>query len=63
MVTDRQLEAYRRDGFALVGGLFSAAEVAQLREHYMRLREAGNYPGDFGGSICRARTRSSATHG
>src|SRR4051794_14233331 len=48
-VTEADLAAYRRDGYHLARGLFSAAEVEKLRDHYMRLREAGSYPGDFGG--------------
>jgi hypothetical protein len=46
-MTDRQ--SYERDGYYLARGLFGAEEVARLREHYMALRAAGSYPGDFGG--------------
>jgi hypothetical protein len=46
-VTDRQ--SYERDGYYLARGLFGAAEVTRLRDHYMALRAAGSYPGDFGG--------------
>jgi ectoine hydroxylase-related dioxygenase (phytanoyl-CoA dioxygenase family) len=49
MVTQSRIEAYRRDGYVVVPRLFSPEEVEELRGHYMRLREAGNYPGDFGG--------------
>ncbi|BDI30351.1 protein involved in biosynthesis of mitomycin antibiotics/polyketide fumonisin [Capsulimonas corticalis] len=40
---------YERDGFLVVPALFNDEEVASLREHYMELRAAGTYPGDFGG--------------
>lgn len=49
MLDTTQLEAYERDGYLLVKGLFSREEAERLTEHYMRLREAGSYPGDFGG--------------
>jgi hypothetical protein len=44
-----QLERYGRDGYVVAPGLFSAEEVTRLREHYMRLRETGTYPGDSAG--------------
>jgi hypothetical protein len=37
---------YERDGYQVARGLFDAEEVERLREHYMRLRAAGTYPGD-----------------
>jgi phytanoyl-CoA hydroxylase len=43
------LESYQRDGCVLVRGLFGPDEVSELRQHYMRLRAAGRYPGDFEG--------------
>src|SRR5262245_44801107 len=46
---DDDLARYRRDGFAVARGLFSADEVAGLRDHYMRLRAAGSYDGDSAG--------------
>jgi hypothetical protein len=49
MVDTTQLEAYRRDGYLLVRGVFTPEEAERLSEHYMRLRAAGSYPGDFGG--------------
>jgi phytanoyl-CoA hydroxylase len=49
MLTAAQLEAYRRDGYLVARSLFSPEEVAHLREHFMALRAAGSYPGDFGG--------------
>ena len=46
---DAELERNAREGFAVARGLFSADEVAGLREHYMRLRAQGSYAGDFAG--------------
>lgn len=46
---DAELAAYRRDGFAVARGLFRPEEVAELRDHYMRLRAAGSYAGDSAG--------------
>lgn len=36
-------------GYTLVPGLFSPQEAAGLRDHFMALREAGEYPGDMAG--------------
>lgn len=44
-----EIRDYRRDGYILIRGLFSGEEAATYRDHYMRLREAGKYPGDFEG--------------
>ena len=33
-----QLEQWRRDGYLLVSGLFEAAEIDNLREHFMRMQ-------------------------
>lgn len=49
MLSATQQEQYAQEGYAIARGLFSAEEVEQLREHYMRLREAGAYPGDSAG--------------
>jgi phytanoyl-CoA hydroxylase len=49
LVTAELLERYRKDGCVVVPGVFSPAEVETLREHYMRLRAAGSYPGDTAG--------------
>lgn len=49
MIEASDVEAYRREGFLLVRGLFSGAEVEGLREHFMALRAAGSYPGDTAG--------------
>jgi phytanoyl-CoA hydroxylase len=45
-VSDEELVQYERDGYYVARGLFSREEVIHLRDHLMRLREAGSYPGD-----------------
>jgi ectoine hydroxylase-related dioxygenase (phytanoyl-CoA dioxygenase family) len=40
---------YDANGYVVVSGLFSDAEVAAYREHYMTLRKHGSYPGDTAG--------------
>ena len=47
MLNGTHLEDWNRDGFVVVRGLFSPGEVAQLREHYMKLRAQGAHPGDM----------------
>jgi ectoine hydroxylase-related dioxygenase (phytanoyl-CoA dioxygenase family) len=42
-------QEFKDHGYTVVRGLFSAEEVAHYCDHYMALREAGSYPGDFGG--------------
>jgi phytanoyl-CoA hydroxylase len=49
MLSAGQIADYQRDGYLLVPGVFSPDEVAHLQEHFMRLRGAGSYPGDFQG--------------
>ena len=44
-----EIADYRREGYYLARGVFLVEEVAARRDHYMQLREAGSYPGDFGG--------------
>lgn len=41
--------AFEADGFAIARGLWSPAEIARLRDHYMALREGGPRPGDYAG--------------
>ncbi|HZH97923.1 MAG TPA: phytanoyl-CoA dioxygenase family protein, partial [Fimbriimonadaceae bacterium] len=48
-VPQEAIRQYQEQGFCLAPGLFSPEETAELREHYMALREEGTYPGDFGG--------------
>lgn len=38
---------YDENGYVVAKQLFSPAEVAQLREHFMELRARGSYPGDL----------------
>lgn len=47
MLSIEQRQSFERDGYLVVRELFSADEVRDLRGHYMRLREAGSYPGDM----------------
>jgi ectoine hydroxylase-related dioxygenase (phytanoyl-CoA dioxygenase family) len=49
MFSPDQLAAYQRDGYVIARGLFSRAEAEKFIDHYMRLRAAGTYPGDFAG--------------
>jgi phytanoyl-CoA hydroxylase len=49
MITSEQLDRYERDGYLVVPGGFSPDEVENLKAHYMDLRAAGKYPGDFDG--------------
>jgi phytanoyl-CoA hydroxylase len=44
-----EIEQFQQDGYTIARGLFSAAEVARYRDHYMDLRARGNYPGDAAG--------------
>ena len=46
---DAALARNERDGFIVAPALFSADEVAGLKEHFMRLRAQGSYAGDFAG--------------
>ncbi len=41
--------SYEEQGYAVARQLFTADEVALLREHYMRLRAQGPHPGDLVG--------------
>jgi ectoine hydroxylase-related dioxygenase (phytanoyl-CoA dioxygenase family) len=49
MIAPEQKAEFERDGYTVVRGLFSEAEVEAYREHYMALRAAGTYWGDFAG--------------
>ena len=42
-------ERFARDGYAIARELFAPEEVKELRDHYMKLRQSGTYPGDFDG--------------
>ncbi len=43
-------EQFAHQGYLVARGLFSAAEVARYRDHFMALRAAGVYPGDYAGT-------------
>jgi ectoine hydroxylase-related dioxygenase (phytanoyl-CoA dioxygenase family) len=49
MLSADQIEQFRREGYLVVEGVFSAEEVSEYRAHYMALRRAQTYPGDFAG--------------
>lgn len=45
------LTAYQSKGYCVVSGLFSDVETRMYRDHYMKLRAAGTYPGDLAGVV------------
>jgi phytanoyl-CoA hydroxylase len=49
MSDDRARRSFEEQGYVVARGLFDADETACLRDHFMRLREAGAYPGDVVG--------------
>ena len=49
MVNSQQIQQFETEGYVVVPGLFSSAEAAFYREHFMALREQGQHPGDFSG--------------
>jgi phytanoyl-CoA hydroxylase len=49
MQSDHLKQQFDANGYVIAPGLFSAAETAELRDHYMTLREKGIYEGDFAG--------------
>ncbi len=49
MLTPALLQSYQTHGYVVVPALFTPVEVDAFREHYMRLRAQGTYPGDFDG--------------
>lgn len=61
MLTDAQMEQYRRDGYYVARGLFSAEEVALYRSHFMELRRQNAYEGDFAGVPIKKIVGSAAT--
>ena len=48
-ITDEHRRRFQCDGYAVVPGLFTADEVAGYRDHFMRLRGQGAFPGDLVG--------------
>ncbi|HYT51736.1 MAG TPA: phytanoyl-CoA dioxygenase family protein [Gaiellaceae bacterium] len=49
MIDDGAKRTFDEQGYLVARGLFDAEQAAFLREHFMRLREAGAYPGDVVG--------------
>src|SRR6266536_3695739 len=49
MIDDRARRTFGEQGYIVARGLFDAVETAFWRDHFMRLREAGAYPGDVVG--------------
>jgi phytanoyl-CoA hydroxylase len=49
MITQANVQEYKRKGYVVVRQLFTPEEVAHYREHYMEMRRAGSYPGDLQG--------------
>lgn len=44
ILTDNQVEQFQRDGYLVVRGLLSPQEAAQLRDHFMAMREEALEP-------------------
>src|SRR5512135_3516115 len=49
MVNEEHVRSFERDGFAVVRGVFDREECAAYIDHYMALRQSGQFPGDFSG--------------
>lgn len=47
MIDSTLVRQFQQNGYVVLPGLFSPEEVARYRQHYMDLRVAGTYPGDF----------------
>lgn len=45
-VTTQDKLSFDQNGFVLIRQVFSGEEAATYRDHYMRMRESGNVPGD-----------------
>lgn len=45
-VSAENRQFFSQNGYVLIRGLFSEEETAFYRDHYMRMRESGNVPGD-----------------
>jgi ectoine hydroxylase-related dioxygenase (phytanoyl-CoA dioxygenase family) len=45
-VTVQDKLSFDQNGFVLIPNVFSEEETAHYRDHYMRIRESGNVPGD-----------------
>jgi phytanoyl-CoA hydroxylase len=49
MISTELTRQFQRDGYCIAPRLFTDDEVARYRDHYMALRAAGTYWGDFAG--------------
>lgn len=47
MIDQTHIRQFEAQGYLMVPGVFSPEEAAAYREHVLRLRRAGSYPGDF----------------
>ncbi|MBV9867477.1 MAG: phytanoyl-CoA dioxygenase family protein [Abitibacteriaceae bacterium] len=47
MISDSHRKFYNENGYVVVEKLLSPDEAAFFRDHFMELRETGNYPGDM----------------
>ena len=45
----QDVRCYQESGYVIARGLFGAEEVQSYQEHFMQMRAAGTYPGDFAG--------------
>jgi phytanoyl-CoA hydroxylase len=49
MIETADVQVYEQQGYVVVRQLFAPDEVERFREHFMRLRSQGSYPGDLVG--------------
>lgn len=49
MLQVQDVRRFQETGYVIARGLFSQEEIASYREHFMQMRAAGTYPGDFAG--------------
>jgi phytanoyl-CoA hydroxylase len=49
MIDERARRSFEEEGYVVARGLVDAGETTFLRDHFMRLREPGAYPGDVVG--------------
>jgi phytanoyl-CoA hydroxylase len=50
MIDEQAKRSFDEEGYAVARGLFDREEAGSLRDHFMRLRQAGAYPGDLVGA-------------
>src|SRR4028118_409131 len=49
VISEEHKRLYDENGYVVVEQLYTEDEAAFYREHFMRMREQGSYPGDFSG--------------